>query len=277
MSQLNGNGIPTNKTYGQVGDIYTDNNTNKKYKCALAFSSGKDQYYQWISLTCGLGEASGGIDLTSSSIMYIHVTSEEKDGETVYKSDKTYEEIKEAIDSGKSPVAIYRNTFVFSLKAYTSYEIIFANNGIGCIGITKNFEVVLICIPSIVVVTDVNTDVNLHINRDMLSGLPIDNIYEYYDKCTLLGQIPVIMLEHYVKGTDGYLLKYRNTLYLTGDDFAGITTINGNLTYCRLIMEDMSDTSTWEYTETEMPVNITDEHINTLIDKKLGVIENGTY
>lgn len=42
-------------------------------------------------------------------------------------------------------------------------------------------------------------------------------------------------------------------------------------------MEDMSDTSTWEYTETEMPVNITDEHINTLIDKKLGVIENGTY
>lgn len=46
MSQLNGNGIPTNKTYGQVGDIYTDNNTNKKYKCALAFGSGKDQYYQ---------------------------------------------------------------------------------------------------------------------------------------------------------------------------------------------------------------------------------------
>lgn len=24
MSQLNGNGIPTNKTYGQVGDIYTE-------------------------------------------------------------------------------------------------------------------------------------------------------------------------------------------------------------------------------------------------------------
>lgn len=64
MSQLNGNGIPTNKTYGQVGDIYTDNDTNKKYKCVLAFDSGKDQYYQWISLACGLGEASGGIDLT---------------------------------------------------------------------------------------------------------------------------------------------------------------------------------------------------------------------
>lgn len=276
MSQLNGNGIPTNKTYGQVGDIYTDNNTNKKYKCVLAFYDGKDQYYQWISFTCGLGEASGGIDLTSSSIMYIHVTSEEKDGETVYKSDKTYEEIKEAIDSGKSPVAIYQNAFVFSLKAYTSYEIIFANNGIGRIGITKGSAVALLCIPSIVVVTDVDTDVNLHINRDMLSGLPID-FYQYYKKCALLGQIPVIMLEHYVKETDGYLLKYRNTLYLTGDDFAGITTINGKLTYCHLIMEDLSDTSTWDYTETEIPVNTTDEHINTLIDKKLGVIENGTY
>lgn len=215
---------------------------------------------------------------TSSPIMYIHATSEEKDGETVYKSDKTYEEIKEAIDSGKSPVAIYQNAFVFSLKAYTSYEIIFANNGIGCISIKKDSKVMLICIPSIVVVTDVNTDVNLHISIDMLSGLRIDNFYEYYSTCALLGQIPVIMLEHYVEKTDGYLLKYRNTLYFTGDyDFAGITTINGNLTYCRLIMEDLSDTSTWEYTETEMPVNITDEHINTLIDKKLGVIENGTY
>lgn len=276
MSQLNGNGIPTNKTYGQVGDIYTDNNTNKKYKCVLAFYDGKDQYYQWISLTCGLGEASGGIDLTSSSIMYIHVTSEEKDGKTVYKSDKTYEEIKEAIDSGKSPVAIYQNSIVFSLKGYTSYEIIFANNGIGCIRITKGSAVMLLCIPSIVVVSKDDTDVNLHISRNMLSGLPID-FYEYYSKCALLGQIPVIMLEHYVKGTDGYLLKYRNTLYLTGDDFAGITTINGKLTYCHLITKDLSDTSTWDYTETEIPVNTTDEHINTLIDKKLGVIENGTY
>lgn len=66
MSQLNGNGAPTNKTQGQVGDIYTDNDTNKKYKCVLAYElcNGKDQYYQWISLVCGLGEASGGIDLT---------------------------------------------------------------------------------------------------------------------------------------------------------------------------------------------------------------------
>lgn len=46
---------------------------------------------------------------TSLPTMYIHVTSEEKDGETVYKSDKTYEEIKEAIDSGKSPVVVYNN------------------------------------------------------------------------------------------------------------------------------------------------------------------------
>lgn len=48
-------------------------------------------------------------DLTSSSIMYIHVTSEEKDGETVYKSDKTFEEIKEVVDSGKSPIVVYNN------------------------------------------------------------------------------------------------------------------------------------------------------------------------
>ena len=35
MPQLNGNSIPTNKTHRNVGDVYTDNNTNKKYKCGV--------------------------------------------------------------------------------------------------------------------------------------------------------------------------------------------------------------------------------------------------
>ena len=70
-------------------------------------------------------------DLTSSPIMYIHVTSEEKDGETVYKSDKTFEEIKEAIDSGKSPVVIYNNV-LFNLYegGNTKTILVGDNNGI---------------------------------------------------------------------------------------------------------------------------------------------------
>lgn len=69
----------------------------------------------------------------------------------------------------------------------------------------------------------------------------------------------------HAKLKNGYLRSAPKTITLDG------RTINNPLP------EDLSDTSTWDYTETEIPVNTTDEHINTLIDTKLGVIENGTY
>lgn len=118
-----------------------------------------------------------------------------------------------------------------------------------------------------------NMGIDVQIENDGLTNLPTD-IEAYYHNCTMFGKKPAIKLHHNSNGVDP---SYDVFLYYTGNDFAGTTFINGNLTYCRLTMKNMSDTSTWEYTETEMPVNITDEHINTLIDKKLGVIENGTY
>lgn len=384
---MNGNGIPTNKTHGKVGDIYTDNNTNKKYKCVLAFDDGKDQYYQWINFGCGLGEASGGIDLTvpqkltdeqintllnnvglidvlrdkmtirqalpedvtnldyfnksgmyyghnqdghitampfndgdfillvyaderwdtkgqyfyngdlctqilikcgrfgatehiyvratnfnemgnmihhdwtdltSSSIMYIHVTSEEKDGETVFKSDRTYEEIKEAVDSGKSPVAIYQDSLFFTLDENIPGEAyIFTNSVLGAIAIgidPDNNNTVAMCqgIPPYVTITwSVNNmDIDIQIINDALTNLPTD-IYEYCQTCREFGKNPAIELR--VRKTNGVNLNYDVFLYYTGNDFAGTTFINGNLTYCRLTMKDMSDTSTWDYTETEIP------------------------
>ena len=399
MSQLNGNGIPTNKTYGQVGDIYTDNNTNKKYKCVLAFDNGKDQYYQWISLACGLGEASGGIDLTvpqkltdeqkntllnnaglndilrdkmtirqalpedvtdlyyfnksgmyyghnqdgritsmpfndgdfilliyadehwdtkgqyfyngnvctqilikcgrdgesehiyvratnfnemgnmihhgwtnltSSSIMYIHVTSEEKDGETVFKSDKTYEEIKEAVDSGKSPVAIYEDQLFFTLDMNITGTVYAFTNCMSCaIGIgndhDNNTTMVMVCSmpPYVTIIWRVNNmDINVQILNDTLTNLPTD-IDKYFQNCQEFGKNPAIELR--VRKTNGVDLSYDVFLYYTGNDFAGTTFINGNLTYCRLTMKDVSDTSTWDYTETEIPelYASTTEYIST--------------
>lgn len=229
----------------------------------------------------------GWTELTSSSTslptMYIHVTPEEKDGETVFKLDKTCEEIKEAVDSGKLPVAIYRDALLFTLNmniaggAYT-----FTNSGYGSIFIgidyANNNTTIAECsyVPSYVVVTlSVNNmDIDVQIENDIFNNLPID-IDTYCQTCQQLGKKPAIKLR--VRKTNGIDLSNDVFLYYTGNDFAGTTFINGNLTYCRLTMKDTSDTSTWEYTETEIPVNTTDEHINTLIDRKLGVIENGTY
>lgn len=274
MAQLSGSSNPTNRTKGQVGDIYTNTTTGIKFKCELAYESDDSKYiyYQWLPTNSS----------SSSSIMYIHVTSEEKDGETVFKSDKTYEEIREAIDFGKSPVVIYNNV-LFNLDICAPGEsYIFINNRMGIIGIiidpdNDNTTTAMgVAIPPYVIVTwSVNNmDIDVRIRDNTLSKLPID-MERYIEACQLVGKNPVIRL--FVEKTNGIDLSYNVFLYLTGDGFAGTTFINGNLTYCRLTMEIMTDTSTWDYTETEMPVNTTDEHINTLIDKKLGVIENGTY
>lgn len=37
MAQLKDNGVPTRKTKGALGDIYTDINTGKKYKCVFSY------------------------------------------------------------------------------------------------------------------------------------------------------------------------------------------------------------------------------------------------
>lgn len=226
----------------------------------------------------------GASSSTSSSIMYIHVTSEEKDGETVWKSDKTYEEIKEAVDSGKSPVAIYQDRLFFTLGVrIPGNSYIFTNSILGAISIgidyANNNTTIAECCnvpPYVSIIWSVNnTGINVQIINDDLTNLPTD-IDAYLQNCYKFGKIPAIGLR-VKKNTNGVDLRYNVLLYYTGKDFAGTTFINDNLTYCRLTMEDMSDTSTWDYTATEIPVNTTDEHINTLIDTKLGVIENGTY
>lgn len=274
MAQLSGSSNPTNRTKGQVGDIYTNTTTGIKFKCELAYESDDSKYiyYQWLPTNSSS---------SSSPTMYIHVTLEEKDGETVCKSDKTYEEIKEAVDSGKFPVVIYRDVVFFTLDAnFTGDTYIFTNSMLGVIGIEIDYDnnttMASCCdIPPYVTVTwSVNNmDIDVQIENGSLNNLPID-IYTYCQVCQEFGKNPAINLRH---NSNGVNPSYDVFLYYTGNDFAGTTFINGNLTYCRLTMEIMTDTSTWDYTETEMPVNITDEHINTLIDKKLGVIENGTY
>ena len=52
MNQLKGNGIPTKKTKGALGDIYTDTSTGKKYKCVFSYRDNDDAAFdcQWKEL-----------------------------------------------------------------------------------------------------------------------------------------------------------------------------------------------------------------------------------
>lgn len=52
MTGLKGKGLPTRKTIGAIGDIYTDTNTGKQYKCTFAYRSNNDDDFDcdWTEL-----------------------------------------------------------------------------------------------------------------------------------------------------------------------------------------------------------------------------------
>ena len=45
MADVTGKGIPTRETLGAIGDIYTDVNTKKQYKCTFAYRNNDDRNF----------------------------------------------------------------------------------------------------------------------------------------------------------------------------------------------------------------------------------------
>ena len=52
MTKVRGNGAPTRKTRGGVGDIYTNTKTGEQYKCTFAYRSDPlhDYDYEWTKI-----------------------------------------------------------------------------------------------------------------------------------------------------------------------------------------------------------------------------------
>ena len=53
MARIKGTGVPTRKTKGALGDIYTDTKTGRLYECVFAYRNGSDNMFdcQWKELT----------------------------------------------------------------------------------------------------------------------------------------------------------------------------------------------------------------------------------
>lgn len=49
MAMIKGNGKPTRKTKGAIGDIYTDRSTGRMYKCVFAYRGAFEEEFdcQW--------------------------------------------------------------------------------------------------------------------------------------------------------------------------------------------------------------------------------------
>lgn len=52
MATLTGKGAPTNQTEGAIGDIYTDTDSWKQYRCVFAYRVGSEGKFdcQWSAL-----------------------------------------------------------------------------------------------------------------------------------------------------------------------------------------------------------------------------------
>ena len=52
MATLTGKGAPTNQTEGAIGDIYTDTDSGKQYRCVFAYRVGSEGKFdcQWSEL-----------------------------------------------------------------------------------------------------------------------------------------------------------------------------------------------------------------------------------
>lgn len=206
-------------------------------------------------------------DLTSSPIMYIHVTSEEKDGETVYKSDKTFEEIKEAIDSGKSPVVIYNNV-LFNLYKGGNTETTFVGDNNGIFIYDKDDGILFIPKSNMIQV-----DITVQDTGETVIACNDKNIVMSFQAMQIY-QTGIMFIANVNKNNKQYNL----ILQLVGGEhpiWSTITTVGDKLMRCTLCIGDPSNTSTWEYTETEIISNnsVTIPNIYTTITRN----DNGTY
>ena len=55
MAELTGKGTPTSQTGGAIGDIYTDTDSGKQYRCVFAYRVGTEGKFdcQWNALAVG--------------------------------------------------------------------------------------------------------------------------------------------------------------------------------------------------------------------------------
>lgn len=113
MAYISGQGIPTNQTAAAIGDIYTDTDTQQKYKCDLAYASKDEKgndftYYIWIKLK---NESSGSGGTTD----YTNLTNKPQINSVDLVGNKTSDDLSlidgTAFDKLKEDIDVYRNTF----------------------------------------------------------------------------------------------------------------------------------------------------------------------
>ena len=219
-------------------------------------------------------------DLTSSSIMYIHVTSEEKDGQMFYKSDKTYDEITTALTENKIVVVNYRNQSLFySDASIVENNHIFCNNDL-IVMITSD-AIIATELPISFVIPATYTETDLLNPTFTVDDSDIEKMHAY---AKLYGTLPDVLLtvvdynrKHKVLLSSASQYDFNNmsvTYYwdcFTTRNERNSTADNTRI-YCRLSYDGIMNTFR-EYSEqTILPIDAL--HISDISDYKQVVVSD---
>ena len=222
-------------------------------------------------------------DFTSSPTMYIHVTSEEKDGGTVYKSDKTYEEITTALTENKIVVVNYENQSLFySDASIIENTYIFCNNDL--IVMIRSDTIIATELPISFVIPATYTETDLSNPTFTVDDSDIEKMHVY---AKLYGTLPDVLLtvvdynrKHKVllSSASQYDFNSMSVTYywdcVTTRNERNSTTDNTRI-YCRLSYNGIMNTFC-EYSEqTILPIDA--PHISDISDYNQVVVSDSGY
>lgn len=198
-----------------------------------------------------------------NKIMYVNITEEEiknndENRAITYKSDKTFGEIAKAVSDGKSVVAVYKEYYLYLIDS-SKYMHVFE-------GSNRSIHI------------NSSSSVNYFIN----SEVPIDYEITYtktnfsISNSSLYGSI--INKNIQLNITKYSTKKYSLILYpVDNKNWTTITTIDDKNMLCQLMIEDESDTSTWDYTETEIPKLYANDTMSDYVSTDKFVEFNSVY
>lgn len=108
MANIKGTGVPTRKTLGAMGDIYTDTMTGKQYECVFAYRDNQDNDFD-----CQWKEMPTKVQIKSEKIPDGEISEKQSGGTEEVKEDEPQEETmeKESAEQERTPTSRNRTNY----------------------------------------------------------------------------------------------------------------------------------------------------------------------
>lgn len=115
MANIKGTGVPTRKTLGAMGDIYTDTTTGKQYECVFAYRDNQDDDFdcQWKEMLTKVQKNSIYGEMKAEKIPGGGISEKQSDKLEEIKEDEPQEETieEESAEQERTPTSRNRTNY----------------------------------------------------------------------------------------------------------------------------------------------------------------------